>query len=96
MFVIGLALVIALWVLRVKGAILISIVATTVIAIVVEAIGEFGRASAKNPTGWGLTVPTLPDSLFDTPDFGTLGEFNLLGSLRVRSASSPSSCWSSR
>ncbi len=79
-FVFGLALVIALWVLRVKGAILISIVVTTVVAMIVEAVGEFGPASADNPTGWGLTVPSFPDKIFDTPDFGTLGEFNLFGS----------------
>ena len=79
-FVIGLALVIALWVLRVKGAILISIVVTTVIAAIFEAIGSFGAGGAKNPTGWGLTVPKLPKKVFDTPDFGTLGQFNLFGS----------------
>ena len=52
-FVIGLALVIALWVLRVKGAILISIIATTVIAIIVEAIGELrgGRRRRTRPAG---------------------------------------------
>jgi AGZA family xanthine/uracil permease-like MFS transporter len=71
-FVVGLLLVIALWVRQVKGAILISIVATTVLAIVVEAIGA--------PKQWGLTSPSWPDQVFDTPDFGTLGEFNLLGS----------------
>jgi adenine/guanine/hypoxanthine permease len=79
-FVIGLALVISLWVLRVKGAILISILVTTILAIVVEAIGGFGPAGAENPTGWSLTVPSMPDSVFETPTFGTLGEFNLLGS----------------
>ncbi len=79
-FCFGLALVISLWVLRVKGAILISIIATTVVAIIVEAIGNFGAGGAKNPTGWGLTVPKFPDKIFDTPDFGTLGEFNLFGS----------------
>ena len=71
---------ISLWVLRVKGAILISIIATTIVAIIVEAIGQFGAGGAKNPTGWGLTVPKFPDKIFDTPDFGTLGEFNLFGS----------------
>ncbi|GAB3654785.1 NCS2 family permease [Nocardioides korecus] len=81
-FVIGLVLVVALWVRKVKGAILISILATTVVAIIVEAIGHFGAGSAKNPTGWGLTVPKLPSSVFDVPDFGTLGEFNLLGSFQ--------------
>ncbi|MCW2848504.1 MAG: Xanthine/uracil/vitamin permease [Marmoricola sp.] len=79
-FVIGLALVIALWVRKVKGAILISILVTTVIAVVVEAIGSFGAGGAKNPTGWGLTVPKFPSKIFDSPDFGTLGQFNLFDS----------------
>jgi AGZA family xanthine/uracil permease-like MFS transporter len=79
-FVIGLVLVIGLWVRKIKGAILISIVLTTIIAIVAEAIGKFGQGSAKNPTGWGLTVPSLPHKIFEAPKFGTLGEFNLLGS----------------
>src|SRR3954447_11730429 len=56
-FIFGLALVIVLWVKKVKGAILISILATTVLAVIVEAIGDFGPEGAKNPTGWGLTVP---------------------------------------
>ncbi len=71
-FAFGLLLVIALWVRQVKGAILISIIATTILAIIVEAIGA--------PKAWNLTVPAWPDTIFDTPDFGTLGEFNLLGS----------------
>jgi len=81
-FCFGLALVISLWVLRVKGAILISIIVTTVVAMVVEAIASLGAGGAKNPTGWGLTVPKFPDKIFDTPDFGTLGEFNLFGSFQ--------------
>ncbi len=81
-FALGLALVVALWVRKVKGAILISILATTVLAIVVESIGNLGASSADNPTGWALTVPKVPGfgDLVETPDFGTLGEFNLLGS----------------
>jgi adenine/guanine/hypoxanthine permease len=71
-FCVGLLLVIALWVRHVKGAILISIAATTALAFVVEAIGA--------PKAWGLTAPEWPDDVFTTPDFGTLGEFNLLGS----------------
>ena len=78
-FAVGLALVITLWVLRVKGAILISILATTVLAIIVEAIGEFG-SSQDSPTGWYLNVPAMPDNFVDVPDFATLGEFSLLGS----------------
>jgi len=83
-FCLGLILVVGLWVLRVKGAILISIVVTTVLAIIVEAIvdiGPFvGADGTVNPHGWNLNVPTWPDDLVDTPDFGTLGEFSLLGS----------------
>ncbi|WP_051551887.1 NCS2 family permease [Nocardioides sp. URHA0020] len=78
-FVFGLLLLIALWVRHVKGAILISIVVTTVVAIIVESIGDLG-SSVDNPKGWALNVPAIPDKLFDTPHFDTLGEFNLLGS----------------
>ncbi|WP_310964796.1 NCS2 family permease [Nocardioides terrisoli] len=81
-FLIGLALVVVLWVRRVKGAILISIVATTIVAIIVEAIGHQGVKSAHNPGGWGLNVPKLPEQIFSTPDLGTLGHFNLLGSFQ--------------
>ena len=58
-FAIGLALVITLWVLRVKGAILISILATTVLAIVVESLGGFG-SSQDSATGWYLHIPAWP------------------------------------
>jgi AGZA family xanthine/uracil permease-like MFS transporter len=78
-FVAGLVLLIGLWVRRVKGAILISIIVTTVLAIVVEAIGDLG-AGAESATGWALTVPSWPGDVFDLPDFATLGEFSLLGS----------------
>ena len=80
-FAIGLVLVIALWVRKVKGAILISILVTTVVAIIVEAIGKLG-SSVDSPQGWSLTIPDFPKlgDLVDKPDFGTLGEFSLLGS----------------
>ena len=71
-FCMGLLLVIALWVRRVRGAILISIALTTALAFVVEAIGE--------PKVWGLISPAWPDDVITTPDFDTIGEFSLLGS----------------
>lgn len=77
-FIAGLLLMMALWVRKVRGAILVSIVVMTVVAVVVEAVGDLGRASEK-AGGWALTVPAWPDD-FHAPDFGTLGEFNLLGS----------------
>jgi len=81
-FLIGLALVITLWVRKVRGAILIAIIATTILAIIVEAIGNLGASSAKNPTGWSLNVPSWPDKVVDWPSFDTLGHFNLLGSFQ--------------
>jgi AGZA family xanthine/uracil permease-like MFS transporter len=81
-FVVGLLLMVALWVWRVPGAILISIIVMTVAAIVIEKIGSLGAKGGEdaNPDGWALTVPAWPSDLLQSPDFGTLGEFNLLGS----------------
>lgn len=77
-FVGGLLLMLALWVRKVRGSILISIVVMTVVAVVVEAIGDLGPAAEK-AGGWALTVPSWTGD-FHAPDFGTLGEFDLLGS----------------
>lgn len=78
-FCLGLLLVIALWVRKVRGAILISIVASTVLAVVIEAIADLGPASADNPGGWSLSVPTLSGDLVGLPSFDTLGQVNLFG-----------------
>ena len=40
--------------------------------MVVEAIGA--------PKAWSLATPEWPGKIFDLPDFGTIGEFSLLGS----------------
>jgi adenine/guanine/hypoxanthine permease len=82
-FLAGLALLIALWVKRVRGAILISILATTIIAIIVESIGNFGSIVGNPNGGWGLNVPKWPSKIFDTPHFDTLGHFSLLGSFQA-------------
>ncbi len=83
-FVIGLLTIIVLMVLKVRGAILIGIVSATALAIVIEAIADIGPSfiapGQVNPHGWGLNVPKLPDTWADTPDFGLLGNFSLLGS----------------
>jgi adenine/guanine/hypoxanthine permease len=79
-FVLGLLLMLALWARKVHGAILISILVMTVVAVVVEAVAELGAKGADNADGWALTVPAWPDDVFQKPDFGTLGEFSLLGS----------------
>ncbi|HET9860492.1 MAG TPA: NCS2 family permease [Nocardioidaceae bacterium] len=82
-FAFGLLLVIALYVRGVKGAILISIIATTVLAVIVEAIADIGPSvsgDTVNPKGWNLNVPAIPDQVVDMPDFSLLGEFSLFGS----------------
>lgn len=78
-FCLGLALMVGLWVRQVRGAILISILVTTVVAVVVEAIGDIGPASADNPGGWSLSVPTLSGDVVGLPSFDTLGDFSLFG-----------------
>jgi AGZA family xanthine/uracil permease-like MFS transporter len=82
-FVFGLLLTIILLVRKVKGAILIGILATTVLAIIVEAIAGVGAKSADNPLGWGLNVPKMPSQIISTPDLSLLGQFNLFGSFQV-------------
>ena len=84
-FAIGLVLVVALYVMRVKGAILISIAVTTVIAVIVEKVAKIGSAGVPGTKGynthaWTLNVPSLPTKIVDTPRFDTLGHFSLLGS----------------
>jgi AGZA family xanthine/uracil permease-like MFS transporter len=81
-FVIGLALVVTLWVRRIRGAILLSIIATTILAIIIESNGHFGSSVANPVGGWSLNVPKWPSKIVETPHFGTLGHFSLLGSFQ--------------
>ncbi|AQA11199.1 MULTISPECIES: NCS2 family permease [Streptomyces] len=75
-FCVGVLLTVALMARKAKGALLISIVVSTVLAIVINEIADI------RPEAWGLTVPTLPDSVVDTPDFGLLGHFSLFGAFQ--------------
>ena len=83
-FAFGLFLMIALVVRKVKGALLIGITTTTVLAIIIEKafkIGpNFDGATGKvNPKGWGLNVPSIPSKIFAKPDFSIFGHINLSG-----------------
>lgn len=82
-FCIGLLITIVLVVRKVKGAILIGILATTVLAIIIEAVAGVGGKTAENPTGWGLNVPSVPETVIAVPDLGLLGQFSLFGSFEV-------------
>ncbi|CAM5245217.1 NCS2 family permease [Streptomyces griseomycini] len=70
-FVLGVLLTLALIVRRVPGAILISIVAMTVVAVLIEAMADI--------PSWGLTTPKWPGNPVATPDFGLIGEVSLFG-----------------
>lgn len=61
---------------RVRGAILIGLVAGTVVAVIIEAIWHLGSAMDK-PGGWGLSVPSLSGSPFALPDLSLVGEVSL-------------------
>ncbi|KRC42580.1 permease [Oerskovia sp. Root918] len=80
-FVVGLVLMIVLWVRKVRGAILISILAATVLAVVIQAIAGVGTKGAGATNGWSLNAPALDGSPVSVPDFGLLGQFSLLGSI---------------
>jgi len=82
-FVLGLLFTIVLVARKVRGAILIGILGSTILAIIVEAIAKVGPSvedGEPNPQGWGLNVPKLPDQIVDTPDLSLIGKFNVLGS----------------
>jgi adenine/guanine/hypoxanthine permease len=81
-FALGLLLMIVLFVRQVKGAILIAILATTVLAVIVEAVVKVGPSVSGthyNATGWSLNVPEWHGKLVDLPDFSLLGHFSLFG-----------------
>ena len=80
-FVVGLFLTIILYVRKVRGAILIGIVGSTILAVVIEAIADLGGKTGDNATGWGLVVPEMPDKVADVPDFSLIGNFSLFGSI---------------
>ncbi|MDO5034625.1 MAG: NCS2 family permease [Actinomycetaceae bacterium] len=78
-FVFGLLLTIILYVKNVRGAILIGIVSSTVLAIVIQLFAHVGVKSDENPTGWGVTVPELSGSPISLPDFSSLGAVDMFG-----------------
>ncbi|NJP46919.1 NCS2 family permease [Actinacidiphila epipremni] len=72
-FILGTLLTLGLIIRRVAGAILISIVSMTVLALIIDAVADVPAES------WGLTVPKWPGNPVSTPDFGLLGKVSLFG-----------------
>ncbi|MYW95385.1 NCS2 family permease [Amycolatopsis rubida] len=73
-FVVGLLLTAVLVAKRVKGAILIGVLGSTVLAIVVEAIVKAGQSNGTDPKGWNLGYPALPDKVVGLPDLSLVGD----------------------
>jgi AGZA family xanthine/uracil permease-like MFS transporter len=76
-FVVGLLLTIILLTRRVPGAILLSIVVSTILAIIIEAAATIPRF--PKPGNWGNQIPSWPDKVTATPDLGLLGHFSIGG-----------------
>ncbi|MEU8957353.1 NCS2 family permease [Streptomyces sp. NPDC048518] len=72
-FVLGVLLTLALLVRKVPGAILLSIVVMTIVAMIIH-------SAAGLPTeSWGLTSPEWPGNPVSSPDFGLVGQISLFG-----------------
>lgn len=80
-FVVGLLLTAVLVIRKVRGAILIGIVAATILANVLEAVFHIGPSVDADgnavPTGWSLIAPSLPE--WTAPDLHLLGSVDLFG-----------------
>lgn len=72
-FILGLLLTLVLVVRKVPGAILVSIVVMTVVAVIIERIATIPADS------WGLTVPKWPGNPVSAPDFSLVGKVSLFG-----------------
>jgi AGZA family xanthine/uracil permease-like MFS transporter len=82
-FLIGLLILVALFVRKIKGAMLISILAATVLAVIVQAVLNIPAAkdatgAIVNPTGWMQNLPALING-FSAPNLGLLGRVDLFG-----------------
>ena len=77
-FVLGLFAVAVLYARRVRGALLISIVGTTVVAVLIELAADAGAKSEDNPTGWALNVPSL-NGVASLPDLSLIGQVDVFG-----------------
>lgn len=76
-FLIGLLVLVALFVRKIKGAMLIAIGVATVLAVIIEASLKIGAKTDDNPVGWMLNVPALSE--FHAPNLGLLGRVDLFG-----------------
>lgn len=81
-FVLGLIICGFLVVRNVRGGLFLGILATTIIAMIVEAVSDSGPSfvdGEPNPSGWSLAVPVIPDSFGGMPDLSIVGAVDLFG-----------------
>ncbi|WP_040085161.1 NCS2 family permease [Corynebacterium humireducens] len=81
-FVLGLIICGFLVVRGVRGGLFIGILATTIIAMIVEAVSHSGPSfvdGQPNPTGWSLAVPVLPEGFGGLPDLSLVGAVDMVG-----------------
>jgi AGZA family xanthine/uracil permease-like MFS transporter len=79
-FVFGLILTIGLLVRKVKGAILIGIIASTILSVILEFtlhIGPSFDGKNFNPQGWSLVAPKFTE--WAAPDLSLIGKANPIG-----------------
>lgn len=82
-FIFGFLLLVVLYIRKVKGAILISIVVTSAAAVIIETVAKLGSRHT-DPMGWSLAVPTLPaPSEFVAPNLTLLGRVDLFGAFNA-------------
>ncbi|MEO6760749.1 MAG: NCS2 family permease [Candidatus Saccharimonadales bacterium] len=70
-FCFGLLLMVVLVAKKVKGGILIGIVASTILAVVINAVAKVAN--------WGTVTPSIPHHIIGAPDFSLIGHFSLFG-----------------
>ncbi len=74
-FVIALLVTGVLVARKVRGALLIGIVASTILAVIAEAVFQVGASNGgENAAGWNLNVPVLPTQVVSLPDLSLLGQ----------------------
>ncbi|WP_214326764.1 NCS2 family permease [Nonomuraea sediminis] len=79
-FCFGLLLMIVLFVRKTPGAILISIIAATIVAVLVNSLTTIDQKT------WGVVRPRVPERFVAAPDFGLVGQFDLFGGFATAGA----------
>jgi AGZA family xanthine/uracil permease-like MFS transporter len=82
-FVIGLVVIGVLMARRVRGAIFIGIVASTVIAIVLQAIFQVPTSNGQNLDDWNLNAPVMPTQIVALPDLSLIGDISFGAFARI-------------